>query len=706
MLPLSRRPHKPRPTRPLTLRLRLLLPLLPALSTLMLLGIVLWANDRFVAQDLAQRSQFRITNTATLYADQIARVLTRRTAELELLGVLTPLDLPPQRDTQRAMQQLQDTSPSYAGIGLFDASGRPLLATGDARRIARWAPGPVNEHPHLLPANTVPPDTSDVPLLAVLVVPVRSAGGEPRGQFVALLAQPYFEGLRQLAMGDPVARRAMDLSVHAADGTPLLGPATHAPSTDADLTLAQQPVQTPDAHLDTGWTVTAFQPIEEALAPSLRLQEGLLLWGLTAALLIGGTGLWLSRRIARPYNELLDAVTRGTTTHNPSTPGAYLQTVREALQRLHPAEPAALPGDPLLAGLLQDAQRLQTVIDELPSPVYLLGTDQRVTYWNQQAERVFGWAATEAVGQPIAQLLPGDLPQQPVDDPNPIEVRTRHRQGGELWCEWRLIALHDANGQHTGQMALVRDVTERVHAATALAQHQVELSELTQRLLEQEQRTSRQLAQTLHDQLGQTLGAIRLAYDALAPLWQTAQPERLQQRATALGHMIARANAEVRLALIELRPPLLQEEGLAMALDNEIHLRRADADPVRLVLDIDDAVTRQRWTPDVEYAAFMIAREAVGNALHHAQARQVQIHLGGDAQRLTLRISDDGVGLADELHAGRPGHLGLVGIRERALAIGAQVQFLPARPQGLVVALHWPASPTMPFSDLPQEPLP
>lgn len=682
-----------RPARPLTLRL---LPLLPALSTLLLLTFVLWANDHFVAQDLAQRAQARVGQTANVFADQTARVLARRSAELELLAPVITLAPAPTVDALRALQRLQDTSPSYAGIALFDATGRPLLATGAARHLTHW-PTAAGVGPRLITPDTVPvaPDTS--PLLAVLTVPVHAATGQARGQLVALLARPYFENLRQFALGDPAARRSLNLVLHAANGTRLLGPGIQP---DGGLALAEQAVQTPDSRLVTDWKVTAFQPITAAQGPALRLQQGLLLWGLTAALLIGGAGLWLSRRIARPYNELLDAVAHSGATPGDQTPGAYLQAVRTTLQQLHPTATAGLPDDPLLAGLLQDAQRLQAVIDELPSPVYLLGPDRRVTYWNRQAERVFGWRAADAVGQPIDQLLPGDLPQQPTDNASPVEVRTRHHHGAELWCEWRLLALHDATGQPNGQVALVRDVTERVHAASALAQHQIELSELTQRLLEQEQRTSRQLAQTLHDQLGQTLGAIRLAYDALAPLWQTAPPGRLQQRAEALGQMIARANAEVRRALIELRPPLLQEEGLAMALDNDLHLRRADAEPVQLLLHTDDAVADQRWAPDVEYAAFMIAREAVGNALLHANARQVRVQLGGDARCLTLRVSDDGIGLANELHAGRPGHLGLVGIRERALAIGALVEFLPASPQGLTVALRWPASPTMPVSDL------
>lgn len=680
--------------------LRLLLPLLPALSTFLLLAFVLEANNRIVAEELTLRGHFRVTQNAALFAEQIARVVGRRAAELELLApfvvpasVKTPAPL-------NAMQRLQDTSGSYAGIALFDISGRALLATGEARLLDRWRPT-FQAGAHLLVPGVVPTTSGSTPLLAVLVVPVRSASGEPQGHLVALLTRFYFENLRQIALGELAGRHGMSMTLHSADGTTLLGPSL--PALSSDFLLVQQAVLTSEADLVSDWTVTAFQPLEAAQAPALRLQQGLLLWGLTATLFIGGAGLWLSRRISRPYNELLDAVSHSKADVGPYPPGAYLQSVRAALKQLNPTEPTGQSSDPLLAGLLQDGQRLQAVIDELPSPVYLLGPDRRVTYWNRQAERVFGWTSAQAIGQPIAQLLPGKVPQHPGAGANPVEVRTQDRQGAELWCEWRLLALQDGGGQTTGQVALVRDITERVHAASALAQYQLELSELTKRLLEQEKRTSRQLAQTLHDQLGQTLGAIRLAYDSLTPLWQAAQPGRQHQRVQALGQMIARANAEVRQALIELRPPLLQEEGLAMALDNELHLRRANAEPVLLELQIDDIVVEQRWALDVEYAAFMIAREAVTNALHHAGAHLVQVHLGGDAQHLTLHVSDDGVGLPDELHAGRPGHLGLVGIRERALAIGASIEFIPTGSHGLTVVLRWPAPPSIPISDIPLE---
>jgi PAS domain S-box-containing protein len=332
----------------------------------------------------------------------------------------------------------------------------------------------------------------------------------------------------------------------------------------------------------------------------------------------------------------------------------------------------------------------------LPSPVYLLDDQGAVTYWNQQAESVFGWSAKEALGQTVKKLLPGDVHAHGAassqGDAPPFEARTQNRQGEELWCEWRLLALNDPMGQGLGQMALVRDISDRMRAEAALAQHQIELSELTQRLLQQEQQTSRRMAQTLHDQLGQTLSAIRLTFDALRPLWRGAE-ERQQTRAQSLDKMISQANAEVRQALVELRPPLLEDEGLAMALENDINLRQPEAEPVELQLQVAHAVATQRWPANVEYAAFMVAREAVGNALLHAEPSLVQLKLEGGDGWMQLSVADNGIGLPAHLAFGRPGHLGLVGMRERALAIGARIDFSPNPGGGLTVSLRWAPAP-------------
>lgn len=234
---------------------------------------------------------------------------------------------------------------------------------------------------------------------------------------------------------------------------------------------------------------------------------------------------------------------------------------------------------------------------------------------------------------------------------------------------------------------VISDVSE-------LARHSKELSDLSQRLMEQEQRSTQALAQTLHDQLGQTVAALRLSFDALVGLAGAHWPEAAAQRAQRVGQLIDQTMLGLRQALIDLRPPLLEEHGLAAALENELRLRIKEvehlAEPPRLHWRVSPRLQQQRWPAKVEYAAFMLAREALSNALRHAQARHIDLQLEGDDTVLLLRVSDDGQGLTpDTLNQARPGHLGLIGMRERAMAIGATLSLLPAPGHGTVITLHW-----------------
>ena len=168
---------------------------------------------------------------------------------------------------------------------------------------------------------------------------------------------------------------------------------------------------------------------------------------------------------------------------------------------------------------------------------------------------------------------------------------------------------------------------------------------------------------------------------------------REQERLRSIGQMIEQAVQEVRQALVELRPPLLHELGLQAALDNEVRVRAIEAESVVLTLEVGTGAEGLRWPAEVEYAAFMIAREATGNALLHASASSIEVHLEGTREELRLRVIDDGIGLSAGLIHGRPGHLGMVGMRERALAIGGQLQVQASASGGTVISLAWTLRP-------------
>ncbi len=297
--------------------------------------------------------------------------------------------------------------------------------------------------------------------------------------------------------------------------------------------------------------------------------------------------------------------------------------------------------------------------------------------------------------------LMGLLPQPAADEPVPVVMLTgagdvavaveAMRQGASDYL------VKDVEGSYQSLIPVVAQRAanecdlrrEKRRAERALERYRVELQHLTQKLMAQEKITTRRLAQSLHDHLGQTLAALRLGLDAVAATPGERRCEAFDRQSPRLASLIEQAVREVRRVLMELRPPMLDDAGLTAALDNELRTRSSDHERTAMRLEPGPGCASLRWPADVEYAGFMVAREALSNALQHADAATVRLLVHGGPGRLDLRIEDDGRGIDEAALAGRPGHLGLVGMRERAAAIGASCTVQRNAAGGTRVRLLW-----------------
>jgi signal transduction histidine kinase len=262
-----------------------------------------------------------------------------------------------------------------------------------------------------------------------------------------------------------------------------------------------------------------------------------------------------------------------------------------------------------------------------------------------------------------------------------IEFALRWPDGETRWLAAKGKPFLDANGRRS-LLGINWDITDQRRTLDALHKHQQELSSLTQQLHEQERQTTKKLAQILHDQLGQTLTAARLALE----MQLRSQPSAHTVRADA---MLSQAMEQLRGMLVELRPPILEEQGLGPALDNETQRQDPANETTELIFQASDGTMQGRWPSEVEYAFFMIAREAISNALAHAKAHLILVQLTARHNDLTLEITDDGCGFAFGATEVRPGHLGLIGMRERAQGVGARLIFSSQPDQGCSVTLTW-----------------
>jgi signal transduction histidine kinase len=196
----------------------------------------------------------------------------------------------------------------------------------------------------------------------------------------------------------------------------------------------------------------------------------------------------------------------------------------------------------------------------------------------------------------------------------------------------------------------------------------------------------KRISRELHDEAAQNLVAIRRNLEALA----TTSPEARNADVERLQSLTAQTLTGLRRFSHDLRPPVLDDLGLASALESLVADTRASGN-----LDIELAISGapQRLPAEVELALFRIAQSALRNVERHAEATGATIELVFHPDRTTLTVSDDGCGFeppadtAELLHAGK---LGLVGMHERAQLVGGRLEITSSVGAGARIAATVP----------------
>jgi signal transduction histidine kinase len=215
------------------------------------------------------------------------------------------------------------------------------------------------------------------------------------------------------------------------------------------------------------------------------------------------------------------------------------------------------------------------------------------------------------------------------------------------------------------------------------------LQEERDRIIRVQEEARRALAGDLHDSTLQSLSSISMGMDYVNQLLKH-QPDAAAEELGRLQELVRNASREARVLLFELRPIALETQGLVGALETYVDQLRREGPPVYHFLN--DGFD-ERFTPDVEVAAFVVVQEAVNNARKHASADNVWLNLTPKEDSLLITVEDDGKGFDLETarqNARHGGHLGLVSMRERADFIGAQFDIVSEPGEGTCIALSVP----------------
>jgi signal transduction histidine kinase len=259
--------------------------------------------------------------------------------------------------------------------------------------------------------------------------------------------------------------------------------------------------------------------------------------------------------------------------------------------------------------------------------------------------------------------------------------------------------------------SVIRHVEASSRAAThALAELRLayeRLGKLHGRVEAAKEDERRFLAHELHDELGQTLTALKLRLQLGA---RAANGAAGNVGAGAAGVVDAVALvdeliARVRKMSVDLRPPLLDEVGLVPALRAYLESQAA-VSGVAMDLEEDgrDAGTASssaRLPSDLEIICFRVAQESVTNVLRHASAQRLRVSIARNGNHVRLAVRDDGRGFDATSaldSAAAQGHLGVVGMRERVRSRGGTFQVVSQPGQGTAVEVELPIAPARPIT--------
>lgn len=341
---------------------------------------------------------------------------------------------------------------------------------------------------------------------------------------------------------------------------------------------------------------------------------------------------------------------------------------------------------------------LAAIVDSCEDAIVSKTLDGIITTWNASAERLFGYTATEAVGQHITFIIPADRTQeetviidkikrgQRLDHFDTVRVR---KDKTKVDVALTISPVRDQAGKIVGASKIARDITQRKKMERSLRDSEEryrsladaldtqvqfrtqelekknsELRELSARLLESQDAERRHIGRELHDSAGQTLAALNISLGQLSNLaagMHTQFTETIKNAEKLIQHL----NKEIRTTSYLLHPPLLDEAGLSSALSWYVQglNERSDLDVQLLIPD-----KFQRLPADMELVIFRIVQESLTNVHRHSGSRTATIRIAAENDRISVQVEDQGRGITPEKLAqirSQGTGVGISGMRER-----------------------------------------
>jgi PAS domain S-box-containing protein len=323
----------------------------------------------------------------------------------------------------------------------------------------------------------------------------------------------------------------------------------------------------------------------------------------------------------------------------------------------------------------ESEKRFRSLVQNGSDIITILNAEGTIQYQSPSIEHLLGYSTEDLVGQNAfdyvhpddlerVQSIFGELTRRSGTS-GPVEVRFRHADGSWRYLEWIANNLLEDPAVR-GIVANSRDVTERKEAEEKLSE------------VREAERT--RLARDLHDEALQDL---TYALAEVQLLQATFKEPELGQRLEQVAGALVRAGQGLHAAIHDLRLGVDRKQTLVELLKWIVQLNRQSSPEREIESSIEGVLPT--LPHEVEVELLRIVREALANVRRHSRARHVNIAVGASGDKLWAEVSDDGRGFnPSKVNGG----MGIMGMRERAGAVGGKLKIRSELGEGTTVSFE------------------
>jgi PAS domain S-box-containing protein len=337
--------------------------------------------------------------------------------------------------------------------------------------------------------------------------------------------------------------------------------------------------------------------------------------------------------------------------------------------------------------IIEREKRFRALIEKSSDIKILSTAEGTILYGSPSITKILGYTSAEFMQAPIFNVIhPADLEefQRKRNDilttPRKsfyFQVRLRHKRGMWIWCEGNFTNMLREEGVNA-LVTNLTDISEKKISEESLINSQRQIRNFANHLSNMREEERAHLAREIHDELGQQLVGIKIGLSSFRR-----KDKDNDGRITEMIETIDETIQSIRKIATELRPIILDTLGLIPSIE---WLVKEFERKTKIKCHLKLKETEQKFEKGISTCFFRICQEALTNISKHAEASKVNIEIIQNKKELELIIVDNGKGIVTE-KLENPLSMGLLGMRERAVNIGAKLQIIGLKNKGTTISL-------------------